>query len=764
MEKNRYAVVLGLFLFLSNLSFSQQKSKDIYQSEFDKYYLLAQKAFDNSDYFRAKNLYDYCSKMIHPKSKEALKKKDFSVTLWIENATANRKLKEGNVFEAQKILNKILAFNPNDKTARRSLLALNNNERIYENFKRHKEIPNLAQNSVKNSTSGSRSLPSSLKPKIASTEKQSKTQTLAALPPRNNNTVTDEFAEEERERIIKAEKEKKDFIDFYTKGIINLKSCNYTKSKDFFAKANKLKPKALKTRMFYYRLLTLEAKNYQLKELLINPKINFEYISITYEQIIKINRDLETIQAKSSCESVSTDYATYLKNQLPLNADDYNCERITKITNKIETLNEAIFKESIIQDLIQSCNVRNNPCQNSIVVLNQKLDIIKSLYNTANYSQAEKAIQTLKNEIIISKDQCKDIDFSSVSENAISLGERIDLGIKNIECNEIQKKNFGIANDLFEKNQIENSLNQLYNLDTTCIDNFFKNTIKRQRKLMEYSLNAQLLRTFEDSAKLSHASKEYTQARTLYNAALQYSRTKSDSARIEKGFWKADCLSKNKNPKRCMESPPQGKCDTMSFNSMRLNFGRIGGSSNHVLFRPTLFIDGERIDAMASPQFFIGLTFLKTNFVKVIDHGVSLNYFSNQTIDFNRQNQSSLFSFLSSSVAFGYEQKYHRRGFCLNKPRVYGKLGLLVNYNFVEYKNPINSSTYQFITSNYSKSIGTTFMPAFGFEIPNKNVSLEFFAFRMARLKSPLSEIQYPWSSNFVNGGLGIKFNYGFKL
>jgi tetratricopeptide (TPR) repeat protein len=764
MEKNRYAVVLGLFLFLSNLSFSQQKSKDIYQSEFDKYFLLAQKAFDNSDYFRAKNLYDYCSKMIHPKSKEALKKKDFSVTLWIENATANRKLKEGNIFEAQKILNKILAFNPNDKTARRDLLALNNNERIYENFKRHKEIPNLAQNSVKKSSSGSSSLPSSLKPKIASTEKQSKTQTLAVLPPRNDNAVTDEFAKGERERINKVEREKKEFIEFYTKGIIQLGNCNYKESLKFFTKAHRLKPNAFKTKRFYYSLLVLETKDIELNKLLINSKNYFEYICNTFEQIIKINKDLEAIQSGSSCKNVGLEYATFLKNQLPLNADKYNCDKIISITNKIETLSDTVFKESVIQNLIKSCVAKNNPCQNTILVFNQKLYNVNAKYNTADYRQAQEAIQTLINEIEISKNDCKDIDFGSVSENAISLRERIDLGIKNFECNETQKKNFEIVNDLFDKNQIEKTIDLLDKLDTTCVDNFFKNTIKRQRKLIEYSLNAQLLRTFEDSAKLSHSSKEYSQARTLYNAALQYSRTKSDSARIEKGFWKADCLSKNKNPKRCMESPPQGKCDTMSFNSMRLNFGRIGGSSNHVLFRPTLFIDGERIDAMASPQFFIGLTYLKTNYAKIIDHGVSLNYFSNQTIDFNRQNQSSLFSFQSSSVAFGYEQKYHRRGFCLNKPRVYGKLGLLVNYNFVEYKNPINSSTYQFITSNYSKSIGTTFMPGFGFEIPNKNVSLEFFAFRMARLKSPLSEIQYPWSSNFVNGGLGIKFNYGFKL
>jgi tetratricopeptide (TPR) repeat protein len=743
------STILLITLVLNTfLGFSQRiksTNENNLKSEFQLFFDKADAYFKAGDYFRAKNVYDYCSKMTHPRAKDALKKKDISVSLWIEKATALRKYNNGETLEAQKILERIVQLNPYDKVSN-NLLA-DTNIRL--------TIERVSANNLKNSTS-EKLLPSNSNPGIIKIDKQGTLQK-AAIQKRDINTVAEEYAEEQRKKKLLEQKKYKEFVDYYTKGVQGLNACNYKASFKYFEKAHKLYPKAVKTKRFYNIFELLENQRNRLDELLINPKNNLDLISSTYEQIIRINRDIELIQVGSSCKGVSLEYANFLKRQLPLKADKYNCGQITKITNKIREVSEAGYNEKIVQDLIKACE--NNPCDNVLYALNQRLASVNGIIYNGNNNQAKTALDGLFVEIMKSQGSCEDIDYSLVLEKAEKLKNKIDLAIKNAECNENQKKNFELAIQLFDNKQYEKSLIQLEKIDTSCVDVFFKNTLKRQEKSIAFAI----MKVYEDSAKIAIVKKEFVNAKSIYNMALTYSRSKADSLRVIKEFNLADCLSKNKNSNKCY-GISISKCDTVSFNSIRLNFGLIGKSLNNEIFRPSLFIGSQSNKATATSQYFIGLTYLKSNYAKAIDHGVTLNYFSEQTFEFIIPNQSSLYSFQNSSVGIGYEQKYHKKGVCLDKLRMYGKLGFLVNYNIISDKNSISSSIYKQIQTNFAKSIGTTFVPGFGFEVPNKNVSLEFFLFRSAVLKSTNGEIQYPWNSNFVNGGLGIKFNYGFKL
>ncbi|WP_394992194.1 hypothetical protein [Emticicia sp.] len=546
---NRISTYLIIILCLvSNISNSQKPQSG--ESEFDFFMNKGEVYFQNGDYLRAKNVFDYCAKMSHPLRAFALKKKETAINLYLLKETANRKFAEGNDFEERNILRQILAVNPLDKYSK-DRLNTNQNE---------SEKPVIT-----------------FKPTTTNTQKPTPSKIVISKP----NHENEEKIEMEK-HLAEAKKAIKDGDTKRARTqlrILQIAGYKPNDIKNLVAVVNKIEeegkpkppPNGLDELKKQYNKLLTEAKrgfkqeNYSLakRKYLEAQKVGYgnkKAVDDKVNQIVIIERYLQDIQKIKNNSSLEEDLFSLYSKVLAKNSDanklrkeyfdliadklsivntydESGCLRKQKLVSKLQEIDKTRFEGNpdysrVIKDC-ESCNYNKFAFSEKLIVADRTLQ-------AGNYTLAIDFLNEAKSQLetIMCFKDAEKVKFNNDIDTKLT---NINNLLANGKCRSESERIVVLLDSLIFNKQFEEVKEISAKIDTNCLLNPYKIKLKDVLKSSKWGLNDIARKKILDSADRSRKlSYNYDECSLILKAKL-FCNTKSDSIDIDAKFKNGEC-------------------------------------------------------------------------------------------------------------------------------------------------------------------------------------------------------------------------------
>lgn len=738
-----------IFILLSLLSFSvisqkqKQTPKVSEKSDFDLFMEKADNYYKAGDYFRAKNMYDYCSKMNHYNVKEALRKKEMAINLLILRYSVKQKLNQGNNFDAQKIAYKILELNKDDSFAKNELKNLSTNENKTNTIATKSSKDKSSQNSL------------------------DKYNTY--LPKKNISRADEQDTGAELEIIKeKSKEEQKLFESHFANGVRYLNDCNFKLAHQQFGLALKLRPNAPKTKLNYYSAKTLLGHIEDVEKYKNNPVGKYEIIYSIYDKVLNL---------APKCSKIRNDYFDFVAKQIQNKTDKSSCNQLETTINKLRYIdNKRLSNETYLTNLLQNCHLQDTLCGYRLQFVRKRINDAKKLTESGIYDNSDDIL----NE---SLDELKSLNCGSQSEQfekEVNKILSINQQKKQVrKCFDTQQNIIAKSDSLSDKD-CKTAFEILSKIDTSCLDTKTKNTLFVKQKNARYCYRNQLMRAFEDSAarsrglgyKLDEKLLLLKKEKLLLEFALENSETHSDSLRIYNQLNINDC--KQQNNGECPSDVSKIICKDSSLVSL-LGIGvYIGFNINNVPYlgiSTDLLLNGRKETPFIGNNFFIGIKLQKYNFKKWFDASISLNYtnnkytFSSLVIDNQTYNNSSTpLTVSSNKILIQNDLKYHLKNICPNKTRFYLNSGFIIG---VEKSSLVSDFLTKTDIENRLNNMTVGYSLALGIDSPLSkawNVEIfynrfgSFYNFTQKQVTNPLDKLNTVYSQSYIGCKVGVGF------
>jgi|GEM_PF-3582466 tetratricopeptide (TPR) repeat protein len=706
------------------------------QSEFDTFFNKAETAYKNGDYFRAKNLYAYCSKMAHPRVPEASKKKDISLNLALQKITAERYVKEGNTFEGQKAYNLIAQTNPEDIGVRNIIGRLNSTV-AFKPSEPNKKIT----------------------PPVKPTEQSTK-----------DILVTQALVKEGKKIAAKSQSQLL-FESTYTLGINALQGCNYEAALNHFEKAHKMRPGAAKTKTYFLNLQAIINLEKQVTDLKRSTNSSTEDILSLYERIAKLNAGFELTQSGSACTKTEPDACAYIWKELPSEATKFNCPQILSFAERLKNCTSTPENQDRLTALRIECENLNNECILANRIIDTKVKEAQRLQNQNYYEASNSSFDAITTEIQKLKTECKDFNASDFEK---TIAESRGLNDKNIfdkTCRDKQQKTFELALNEADslKANYEEAVNLFDKIDTNCIDNAFKTKLTFEKKRISVLYRRQQMLFYEAKGDRSSSMGYYRDAGVSFRQALEFAELEIDINRLKNKIELNDCYDRYQG-KPC-PSPIVGIIKTTTCQDstserqtpLQVIVGVNMSSLNASWLQPTMRFVNEIRTGNYQPLPFIGLRVNHQSFVRPLDFNVGFQYTPPGELRFLNANGTNSNQLKFHNVDFDFNLKLHRLNDCRDQGRAYIFAGGNAGYKHLKESVIADVKTVTIINTTYQNVFMGGVQGGFGYEFPKNKLNFEIEYKRQGMIYNGTQEtpdVINPFKSTFYLGYLGIKIGY----
>lgn len=759
--RNNFKIVVTIFFifFFLPLSFSQKKAATkkigIEKSELELFMQKGEAAFDNGDYFRAKNYFTYCSKLSVAGDKQATKRRDEAINLWLLQATARRFHNNGNEFESVKAFAKIAALNSRDKEAEKYIKGQYILAPVKSNLPNN--VNTVSTNPIKKDNA-------IVKTTFIQSQKNvvlnHKTPT-----PSNSSSVYMErsYVDATIAKKEKIEKEQKEFENDYAKGIINLKNCNYSESEKWFAKAKKIHPNASKTSFYYNQTSVLKKFDADIQSYKKEPNRFQDEIIKTYEKILLVNISLERMQQNSSCMEVNKDMVSYLYSQIPREISKYNCNKIASLASKIESINQQDYIQLNIDQLVKSCESLNNKCGFNRDLIANRINDAHRMYNQGYYEASNAMLTDIERETTELSKNCNDFDNSHFLDLIGSLNRANLDKIKNTKCFETQIAVFREANELSNKDDL-NSMLRAYEIfsmiDTSCIDKQMSKQVKVAAIKANFMYKQKMILVLEDSASRSKQLGYFKDEERFLVSASKLTNNITDSIRIATKLKNNDCFQRF--GKDCSKYKSKNIVDSVT--TSKISLGILVGS--HIPNMKNEIRTQSYNTAMTGNYTtfpIIGLMLNQYNFNKSLEQSITLGWLPSQRAILSKEADNNIYYLDFQSMESSYAVKVQQKN-SFKKGRSYLSIGGVLGLNYISSFSAKSITDNSMIYNTFDKSIYIGYKIGVGYEFPKENLAFEMFYRRTGLLSNTNRRWQHPWDTDALLGHLGLNIYFGIGL
>ncbi|MCU0471052.1 MAG: hypothetical protein MUF58_20925 [Arcicella sp.] len=691
--------------------------------------------FAKGNYHRAKNLFDYCSKLPHPNNKEALRRKDQAVTLLLHQDVAKTKMEEGDYFSAKKELYLILKNNPNDVAAKYDLDKISH-----------------SPNQVATNTSPKVDIK---KPSIPS-YKPSNTQPLPKPTYSETEQERQAAVDAERKRLKKL-KEQREIDSLFIIASNLYSNCRYSDALPYFNKIIQKRPNAPKSNQKVRDIQSIQKyENEIIKLKNNNPTNSFEDIAISYERILEKNR---------KCTKYKNEYYNFVYNQVIYKTDKYSCQQNEKYRTKLYDIDASrLVKDNQLNQLFSSCKQIDTLCSSNI-------SFIARLLKSAQKQTGEDLDQTLND---LRKDlskikECNENEYSKFDKEVNALILKESERKTKAKCTDEQ---LALINKSDELSDIEckTSYEILQKIDTLCLDISTKKVLGQKVKIVKYCWQNSLMKMYEDTASRSRKLGFYKDEQFFLKQALEYASSKNDSTRINYLLKMNSCKIENNG--KCPEKEFQNRlsCKDSSVVSLWNLSGSLGYDINNLNilgFGADYWINNTTANIKMNNNVVVGLKIENYRFKKLFDYRLLLTYstkkFNFDNLRINNQFYTSPTTIMKAQahhILIYNELKWHKKGICPNNWRKYISTGLATGYSQPSQVSTILNDTD--INNKLSNVLGGISI-VFGIEKPLPEMfSFELFYNRLGSIYNITDKkIDNPFNAKFTQGNIGLRLNIG---
>lgn len=525
-----YTLILSL-IFFEAISQNQKPSKSFFESDFQK----GVTAFNGGDYLKAKRYFSNCeaNSPKHPKIKEAQKFKEKSMNALEQQYSINLSLKNGDVFNAQKIAFRLLETNPNDV---------------------------LANNTVKNIEKPYSPLIVVLPPVVAVVKP-------TTSPPSNSSTT-------KKADIIDKEKVKETSITTLdlckAKSDSLLKIANNQYGRDRFRSASKNYKEAKKLGCNLNIRWIDDAIYYCKRSIELIEDISDSEKNNDESSIKRVLNNYNLLTRKFAPKSVNfkNDYYDYIK--IRFDRNPCNIQN-TFYPSKMKSLNEKRFNKDNIEQIFAEClethtsnaiiakqNVKVKNCETeSYQISSMKEEIKESKRNIeeGQYSQAKKRLDEAQKKLKIVISCMSKKDSTDLPMTIQDLLNDIIAKEKVAECTSKSKIALNLSDSLYSNRNCYESYSILNSINTSCLSkvdsNFYSILYSRVKCCINDSLYVLHMnenrRMYLDSAKLGYEIRNGNDVCSFLKKATSFTCSLADSIDLEKQYKECRCKNFKEN-------------------------------------------------------------------------------------------------------------------------------------------------------------------------------------------------------------------------
>jgi hypothetical protein len=538
-------ILLTFFLLFQFISNSQTPT-----SEFKTWWDKGELYLKKNDYFRAKNVFDYCSKMRHPNSKEAKIKSQKILDILINKETLNRLVNEGKTFEAKKIAFKILNQNSND------LIASNTINNIYDKT----EI------AINNQVIGQNTTKILKKPVVGligngKTKKLSPSEKELILTPEEITIINTEIKDKERRKGIDQN---------YSISLNKYNNGDFSSAQKALNRILKLNSNAKKSK-----------KIKEIIENIIGYKNDINNSNRVYDHNATQGYFVKLIQKFDEVNRIDprfkpfetdiNNYSHFLYNHIIETYNGNNCEILSRYFILLKAQSSDFYNDIKIQNIISKCeNIEPIlDCNFKKLEINELLSLTKLDLFEGSCELAENKLNEIKNKIIQISKNCNYKNPKIVIDSLTNVIKLCKLNNNKI------KSQKAIIEEVYidlEAGKFISAEKKSEKIDSTILNKNDWNSFKRDLN----SIKKGVFNEYIDSSSRANNYGYYIDCKMIANRSMKYASNYVDSTYAKKLYFLCDCKSKSKSPENCKEK--EFECDTTKINSKSFYLG--GGIFN----------------------------------------------------------------------------------------------------------------------------------------------------------------------------------------
>jgi hypothetical protein len=546
-----------------------------------------------------------------------------------------------------------------------------------------------------------------------------------------------------------------------------LNRCDYDSALVYFKKDYKIQP-GLKNKKFLDNIGFLIKYTNDLEIYKKNSNFSFNDVLAIYEKIKKINADLELTEPNSSCKKINKEIVSYTVSVTPKIATSFSCEKIYSIKAVLDSYEVSTAEKEKLQGLITTCETLTNVCKTSNKIIADRIKEAIRLHKEGFEDASNSSLNVILSEIEKIKTDCKDFDGLPFIIQINEYKQKNDKLITLKECQDKQKIKFQNAGNLANNQDYEKALATYNSIDTTCINNTFKESLAREQTKNRIIYNEKMLKTNEDSAYIYKNKKpvEFEKEAKFLIKAYSFAANRQDSVRIENKYKLNKCVQENGG--KCPEKEVKNiagmvtcKDTTQKQTKIQILFGINTGTPKTAIFIPTILIESTRQSGKYSESAFIGLGINRQSFIKKIDYSADIFYTIPYNISFlsstNRLSEISFHSFDSD-----FKLKFHKIKVCPTMGRSYVFLGVNSGYKKIHKSGSDLLASDTYLRDNYTNAIHLGYLAGLGYEFPKDKLSFEI-GYKRQSLFYANKNVYSPFKAPFSLGLLSIKLGFAIN-